>query len=538
MDTLDEPARPLGPWYVNTQIPPFPDQSCSSLGSGGRCVVGADTGNSEIYSSSRHALGFYKCVANTCRYSVPLARLRGQAVRDVLETAVANVVLDTPSLSVGIVGQDTSAPRFVQRRSVNLEDHFEYLERANADSDIQDTALIDILEAQHDRSWPGIENRPPWKLTAIVRGGASEDGLLVLDAVFAVHHAIADGRSTALFHTKLLEELNHAPDPPARPSGHILNIPGARELVSPQEELVRFTTTCSFLVQTLWRELGPAWLQGQRPAAPWTGKSIAREPCRTKLKLFTVPADAVMGVLAACRANQTTLTPLLHALALASFAGRLPPEEAHAFQSSTPIDLRPVIDGSSQPGGNRRLFGVFVTGQAHAFDSSVVAALREGLSEDGIWRVAADLGRSMKQRVASLPKDDIISMLGYVTDWQKFWLSKLGKPREHTWEVSNIGSMPGGHGESQESAGATGGWKIQRSTMSQGATVSGAAVSISVAGVTGAEVGIALGWQEGIIETEIVDGVAADLEAWLGRLGRGQSGTGLTGARPTKQSLE
>ena len=83
--------------------------------------------------------------------------------------------------------------------------------------------------------------------------------------------------------------------------------------------------------------------------------------------------------------------------------------------------------------------------------------------------------------------------------------------------------MPGGHGESQERAEATGGWKIQRSTLSQGASVSGAAVSISVAGVTGAEVGIALGWQEGIVETEIVDGVAADLEAWLGHLGQNQA---------------
>jgi hypothetical protein len=437
-----------------------------------------------------------------------------------LEAAVANVVLDTPSLSVGIVGEDTSAPHFVQRSSINFEDHFEYLEVPNASPGTQDLAVLSVLEAQHDRSWPNIEQRPPWKLVVVVQDGVSKNGMLVLDAVFAAHHAIADGRSTALFHAKLLEELNSAPDSPARLSGHTLDIVGVRKLVQPQEALVKFTTTWSFLVRTLWRELGPVWLQGEKPAAPWAGRPVTREPCRTKLRLLAIPADTVPRVLAACRARQTTLTPLLHALALASFAARVPSGEAHAFQSSTPIDLRPTIKGSSQSGGNQRLFGVFVTGQVHSFDLSTIAAMREGPSEEDIWRVAADLGRDIKQRVASLPEDDIMSLLGYVTDWQKFWISKVGKPREQTWEVSNIGSMPGGHhGEGEVGEG----WKIQRSTMSQGATVSGAAVNISVAGVAGGELGIALGWQEGIVETEVVEGVAQDLEAGLGRIGRGQA---------------
>jgi hypothetical protein len=96
----------------------------------------------------------------------------------------------------------------------------------------------------------------------------------------------------------------------------------------------------------------------------------------------------------------------------------------------------------------------------------------------------------------------------------------VGKPREATWEVSNIGVIDGGPEQRQE---ATEGWKIQRSIMSQGATVAGAAVSINAAGVAGGEIGIALGWQDGIVETEIVHGLAADLQRWLDRLGRGQN---------------
>jgi hypothetical protein len=438
----------------------------------------------------------------------------------VFEVAVANVVLAIPSLGVGIVGQDTSKPQFVQQASINLEDHFDFVESADADSAAHDSILLDILEDRHDRRWPEIERQPPWKLTVVAWNTVPEDGLLVLDAVFAVHHAIADGRSTALFHTSLLGELNRSPNPPVQLSGRLLALKGAgdRMHARPQEELVKFSTSWGFLVQTLWRELGPAWLQGHQPAAPWTGKAISREPCRTRLRLVKVPAVAVPRILSACRANQTTLTPLLHALALASLSRHIPPEEAVAFRSSTPIDLRPFVDRSLRPDGGRDLFGVYVTGQTHTFDASAITTLREGSWTEEIWRVAAGLRRSMKQHVDNVPKDDIMGMLGWVSDWQEFWLSKVGKPRPDTWEVSNIGSMSGGHGVGEE---PTGGWKIQRSLMSQGATVAGTAISISVAGVAEGEIGIVLGWQEGVVETATVDALATDLQGSLDRLGQG-----------------
>jgi hypothetical protein len=436
-----------------------------------------------------------------------------------LETAVARVVLAVPSLTVGIVGQDTSSPQFVQCSSINLEHHLEYLEKKGGDPGTQDTTLLGILEDQHDRSWPEIEQRPPWKLTVVTRDFAPEDGLVVLDAIFAVHHAVADGRSTALFHTKLLSELNRSPVRPVQLVGHVLDVKGAGKLVQPQEELVKFSISWRFLVQTLWRELGPAWLQRQPPAVPWTGEAITRAPCRTRLRLVTVPATAVPGILAACRENQTTLTPLLHALALASLARQLPPEDAVAFGSSTPIDLRPFIDSSSQPSGSRDTFGVLVTSQFHQFGASTIAQLRAGPSIDEIWRVAADLRGSMKQHLSNIPNDDVMGLLRWVSDWKTFWLSKVGKPRQDTWEVSNIGSLPGGHGEAE---GMTGGWRIERSFMSQGATVAGAAIGISVAGVAGGEISMVLGWQEDVVKTEMVECLARDLEDWLGQLGGGQ----------------
>jgi hypothetical protein len=440
---------------------------------------------------------------------------------DVLETAVANVILTIPSLTIGIVGEETSMPQFVQQVSMNLEDHFEFIEKANTDPAARDSILLGLLEDLHDERWPDIERRPPWKLIVLSWGAEPKDSLEVFDVVFAVHHAIADGRSTALFHATLLNELNRSSARPAQLCGRTLNVTGAAagELDPPQEELVKFKASWGFLVRTLWHELGPAWIQGHQPAAPWTGKVITREPCKTQLRLVKATRVAVPRILAACRTNQTTLTPLIHALVLASLSRHIPQEHAVGFRSTTPIDLRLSIVNSSQPHSSRNLFGVFVTAQSHAFDEATITALRERSSAEDIWRVAAGLRRSMKQHLDNVPNDDIMGMLGWVSNWEEYWLSKVGKPRGDTWEVSNIGSMPVVEAASEE---ADGDWRIQRSLMSQGATVAGTAISISVAGVAGGEISLVLGWQEGIVETAVVEALATDLQGWLGRLGQDQ----------------
>ncbi|KAK3299124.1 alcohol acetyltransferase-domain-containing protein [Chaetomium fimeti] len=417
MSTLGESVRPLGPWYV-------------------------------------------------CRSLV-----------DVLETAVANVILSLPSLTLGIVGEETPKPQFIQQASINVEDHLEFIDKANTDPAARDSILLGILEDLHDRRWPDVEHRPPWKLTVLSWNTKPEDNLVVFDAVFAVHHAIADGRSTALFHAALLNELNRSSGRPTQLCGRTLNVTsgGTGKRDPPQEELVEFSKSWGFLVRTLWRELGPASLQWHQPAVPWTGKVITREPCQTRLRLVRAPPVAVPHILAACRANQTTLTPLIHALVLTALSRLVPAEQAVAFRSSTPIDLRSSIANSSQPQSGRNLFGVFVTAQNHVFDESTITTLREGSAEE-IWGVAAALRRSMKQHLDNVPRDDIMSMLGWVSNWNDYWLSKVGKPRGETWEVSNIGVMPTDEPGKEEADAC---WRIQRSLMSQGATVAGTAINIS-----------------------------------------------------------
>ncbi|KAK3989218.1 alcohol acetyltransferase-domain-containing protein [Cladorrhinum sp. PSN332] len=382
-----------------------------------------------------------------------------QPLRQVLQTAIANVVLDLPSLGVGIVGEDTSKPHFVALPAVRLDHHFELLvlEASNQD---RDDELLRILESQHDRPWPDIATRPPWKATALSYPPGSLD-TLTLDIVFAVHHSIADGRSTAAFHTKFLSELLAVTERPVQLSNHTLSLATDRRFSPPLEEAIKFKQSWAFLLSILWRELGPAWLQGQKPATPWTGNPISREPCKTNLQLVVVPATAAKQVLAACRQHQTTLTPLLHALTLISLARHVPAEDAEAFSSSTPIDLRPFMERDVlYQAQNTFPFGVFVTAQGHRFELSTLTALRDSNAKGcSVWEIASELRRDMKKHIEGVPGDDIMSMLSWVSDWEKFWLTKLGKPRQTTWEVSNLGTMVGSSEDASDS------WRIKRSIM-------------------------------------------------------------------------
>ncbi|KAK4224594.1 alcohol O-acetyltransferase 1 [Podospora fimiseda] len=485
---------------------------------GGRAI--RPLGPSEIYSSSRHSLGFYKCVVNTCRYTVHVSKLRGQSIGQVLRKAIANVILDLPSLGLSITGEETSKPHFVALPTIQLDHHFELLvlEASNQDRDAE---LLRILEKQHDQPWPDVATRPPWKITVLSYPPDSSN-TLTFDVVFAAHHSIADGRSTAAFHTKFLDELllKTETERPIQPSNNTLSLNTGRKLAPSLEEVVKFTQSWTFLLSTLWRELGPAWLQGPKPVTPWTGGPIVREPCKTNLQLVVLPANASRQVLAACRQHQTTLTPLLHTLTLISLARHIPAEDAKAFSSSTPIDLRPFIerDTLAQDSQYTLPFGVFVTSQNHRFELSTLNAVHEGIAKCGsVWNIASELRRDIKKHIEGVPKDDIISMLSWVSDWEKFWLTKLGKPRQTTWEVSNLGAIIG----NPSSDDTIDDWRIQRSIMSQGATVGGAAIGVNVAGVVGGEISITISSQEGIVKKNIIQSLLNDLQTWLERLGEG-----------------
>ncbi|POR35940.1 Uncharacterized protein TPAR_03861, partial [Tolypocladium paradoxum] len=201
-----------------------------------------------------------------------------------------------PALRVGILGQHTSRARFSHLAAVDVRDHVAFT-------------------------------------TLECRG----------DAVLAPRPA---------FHELLLAALNQpqpsepssSPSYSSAPTPHLLSFPDPPRLPEGQEDAIPFRNTIiSFAIKTVWNELGPSLLRAVK-AVPWHGAPIdLRLPHTSRARLVDIPPETVASLLKACRAHAASLTALLHALALASLARRLPAPQAASFAASTPISLRPYF---------------------------------------------------------------------------------------------------------------------------------------------------------------------------------------------------
>lgn len=120
----------------------------------------------------------------------------------------------------------------------------------------------------------------------------------------------------------------------------------------------------------------------------------------------------------------------------------------------------------------------------------------------------------MKAKVATLPNDDIVGLLRYVSDFSKHWLNKLGKAHDATWEVSNIGSIRG------RAVDGKGGWTITRSLFAQPTNVVSESIAINVAGVVDGPVTLVLSWQDTVLDEAAVKSIAEDLQNWFDEFGR------------------
>lgn len=467
---------------------------------------------------------------------------------------MAAVIIQQPMLRVGIANEDTENPTFVQLKSIDLRHVVELNDRIFVDNEDYENHLLRSLSSQHDQSWPDPSTRPVWKIMVHQVSSTSKDGSVTpsmaskvecLDIVFAFHHAICDGQAALLFHRDLLIALNSEDRRSTNVEQHILRLEPLIHLPKPLESLVPFTLSWLFFLKTLWTELvwknlAPSFLNPapDPKTLPWTGKPSTLEPLKTNIRLIHIPSSTLDSLLKVCRQHKTTLTPLIHALMLTSLSNRLPASEAPTFTTSTPIGLRHM----TVPSFDRNQIHCLVTSFNYAFSPATAAMLRdtilnsestERLPEDStaeesrcvaaIFDAARELGIALKAKVTTLPADDEIALLKYVSDTRNFWLSRLDKRRERTWEVSNIGSMKlaDARGEAANQTSERASWKITKSIFTQGALPIGAAFNVNIAGVQGRGNWITITWQEGVVDKSLMDNVAKDLVYWTNRLSGG-----------------
>lgn len=462
-------------------------------------------------------MGFYMGLANSCQYVIAPDRLQGRRLQTVVEEAVARLVLRLGGLRVGVIKEVTNHASFVRVPSMNLLDFIQWRTVTASTQAQYDAHVLEAIRDRLEQVWADTANRPPWKLLVVQNESPASDEV-VLDMVFATHHVLSDGKSTTVFHTQLLQELNGSFGPPPELKNHILSFDQPPVLAPTQEELIQFKIGWLFFLKTLWGEFGPAWL---KPTPPWRGKAITLEPRKLNLRLMAIDPTTVSNLVSACRAHGATLTAILHALVLASLARRVPPEVTSTFAGETAISLLPLAQSAAGADVDlSKMLADLNTGTKTVWSADAVGKLRahlgeadDSLEEELIWPLAAAWRAEMKTKVASLPNDDMVGLIAWVTDWQKRWEGQIGQQRDATWAISNVGSVKGVGSE------GPGGWRIQRSLFTQCAAVAGPGFSINVTGIEGGEVTLTMSWQDTIIDTDVVDGVVADLSAWTEEFG-------------------
>jgi hypothetical protein len=462
----------------------------------------------ERFSTARHHLGYYRCVANTAKYSIDEHL---EDLSSVLETALAKVILQHPALCCGIINEDKKDPAFIRLNSIDVSKCIEYRDLGVLTAEEYDQRLAEIIEHQHRQLWPHLDSQPGWKVI-IVQSKTMNSSPTILDAIFAFHHALADGSSGMVFHRSILKALNHSSESPSL-KDHVLTIPDSITLKPALEKVVNFKVSWRFFFGVLWSGMKPRWLFRDL-SPPWTGSVCAPLPIQnytSRVKFISIPDQLVGNILAACREQKSTLTGLLHGLIIASLTSRVP--SAGGFIATTPYSLRSLTGLSTTDE-----MGVQVAALSSSFSSGTISAVRAApdphhLTEE-IWKVATTFRTEMTNEISRMPNDSLIGLIPYVTDMSKFLTSMVGKPRSETYELSNVGAL--------KNEVENGKWRIQRVIFTQSGMATGPAVGFNVASVAGGPLVISATWLEGDIDEGLVDEVVKDIDRGLKSIAEGK----------------
>ncbi|GKT98424.1 unnamed protein product [Fusarium langsethiae] len=455
-----------------------------------------------------------------------------ETVQDAFHKAVALTAIEHPMLQVGILNEDSAIPSWIELERINLSTHVNW-EKIHQ-SKYYDISLKEAIGSQLDTWFLDVESKPGWRMSVLYPEGHLES----LDVIFCWNHTNFDGVAGKIFHQSLLRNLN---DPKVDKEldflkGNVLILESVAErFPPPPEKLIKIPISWGFALSTVWKELRPPFLVSNDPTqANWA--PIHKELYRTVFKTISIDDATLKKVVEKCRAHQTTVAGLLHALPLASLSLQLAEgqkyhkKEATSMYAITALDIRRFIPAKSDAYPWHDPSTTMDNQMAlcdHMFDEDLVSELRtkaQGLSsdkdvmtklEDIVWSAAVRARKDIQHKLDQGMNNDPLGLMGLVKDWRIQKKQQLKKPRVGAWGVSNLGAMEGG----VEGSGSGSGWRIERAVFQLSCEITSPVFHISSMSVKGKELCVDISWQKGVIDAEIGNKLASDMEAWLKFLG-------------------
>lgn len=498
-----------------------------------------------------YLLDQYRGTVLTCRYEIP-PRLASAESRTQLQEAVKVAVVDTimrhPMMQVGMKDATSKAPSWIQLQTLDLTQHIKWVyieDHHDFEQMVQQT-----FRAKIDERFPDLAiKQPGWWITVIRQGDAP-----MMEVLLAWNRPQFDGAGAKVFHEDVLERLNaeNASDERAGLDGDILKLPQAPPLLPmPIERSKGLPVDPKYLAKVLWEDIRPRFLTRDASLAAWC--PIRSSPYKTQFRAFFMDQASLSAILTLCQQKKTTITGLIHGLALIAFSSHLNSTGAPAFRCFTIMDHRrnlPPAPPDATWARPDRAVANYVTQAFHRYGTKTVARIRSKLQADAsegrdlsadlqreLWAASARSQQDIVRRLEAGLRNDLVGVFKYVTDWQKTMSDQAKKKRQFSWLVTNIGVLEGGNSsagpdptttakqsqtDSDNKSDDVQKWSISRAQFGLSAEIPAAAIEFSPVSVAGRGMCVGASWPDCAVDTVLGERIMADLERWLAQLA-GQS---------------
>ncbi|KAK3376882.1 hypothetical protein B0T24DRAFT_648645 [Lasiosphaeria ovina] len=429
-------------------------------------------------------------------------------------------------LGVTVADRHTDKAFFQRAPQINLADHVTVLDRIPAGSG-GGSSRWDAIEAvvQTSLNAPFRQDIPPWRIVVLPLQHSDSPTSSSYFIAFVYSHQILDGPSGNAFHKMFLAGLRTAADDAQVPMATTVSVIETRERPLPAtlDAPGRLPLSWAYLVSALATELLPRWLAGLLGFTPavdggtWTGAPAFFDAAttRTRAVVREISAPLVDRALRASRANGARFTgTMLQLIARAlskALTGHPGAAAATNFVSGVPANLRAAA-------------GVPLDEMGQFYSGTYVKlplVVGDGPLSADEWAGARESTLAFAD-VSSRLRDQPFALLRYLPSIRGWMAGKLGKPRDVSFELSNVGVFH----DDDEKKKKKGAKKVEitHAVFAQPGHVTGPPLTFNTVTVKGGSLVYTVTWPEGSAlgipeedEEEFVNGICDSIEADFGR---------------------
>ncbi|CAH0043605.1 unnamed protein product [Clonostachys solani] len=449
---------------------------------------------------SREDLGHYYAVIVGAVYE-----LEGDfnlAAPETFYPALSQCVQQEPWLCVVVGDAHTEKAFFERIPTLDFKNHVTILGPSEKDAD--DLTLIqETLEADVDR--PFSKGCPPWRV--VIQPLEAENQIFV---AFSFSHTIGDGMTGPIFHRTFARGLNET-TAGTKLADYQIAKSCTKPLPGPFDTPERLPISWSFLLGPLLGEILPKFILdflgfkaslARYDEGTWTATPVFfnAETYKTQVRVVEIEPVVIERAVRAAREHEAKLTGVIHPLMARALSKSLPDKHITNFVSQTAINMRRSV---GVPGDE---MGEFASGCY----SKTARSEAEGPLTPEEWANAKEITEQLALSASEL-KDHAISLLRYAPNIRQWMAGKVGKPRDCSVEMSNLGLV-----DADAAAGSN--VVTKKMIFTQPGHVAGPPVTCNTVTLKGGSLMVTMTWQTGALGIEgdegaFIDKVCADLKS-------------------------